>query len=155
MVMVLCLNAGTFAYGPLDRIFASRKRIVLGGVAIMTISMLILAAVPRPPFYLVLGLFAAFSLAAPIFVTLAAHCRSFVPEHRAGRAIAVINLLGVGFIFLLQGATGWIIDALAIGGAPGELGYRLVFAAVAAALIATGSYYAAFSRETSAGSARP
>jgi predicted MFS family arabinose efflux permease len=155
LVMVLCLNAGTFAYGPLDRIFASRKRIVLGGVAIMTISMLILAAVPRPPFYLVLGLFAAFSLAAPIFVTLAAHCRSFVPEHRAGRAIAVINLLGVGFIFLLQGATGWIIDALAIGGAPGELGYRLVFAAVAAALIATGSYYAAFSRETSAGSARP
>ncbi len=147
LVMVLCLNAGTFAYGPMDRIFTSRKRIVLCGVAIMTVSLLLLAAIPRPPIYVVIALFAIFAFASPIFVTLAAHCRSFVPEHRAGRAMAVINLVGVGFIFLLQGVTGWIIDTLAPDGTPGELGYRLVFMTVALALVATGGVYALFSRE--------
>lgn len=146
LVMVLCLNAGTFAYGPMDRIFNSRKRVVLGGVAVMTVALSALALVPNPDLYVVVGLFAIFSFAAPIFVTLAAHCRSFVPEYRAGRAIAVINLIGVGFIFVLQGATGWMIEIFSVNGAPTELGYRLVFGAVAVILVITGAVYA-FSRD--------
>jgi MFS family permease len=146
LVMVLCLNAGTFAYGPLDRVFNSRKRVVLGGVAIMTVTLAVLAMIPDPNLYVVVALFAIFAFAAPIFVTLAAHCRSFVPEYRAGRAIAVINLIGVGFIFPLQGATGWMIELFAINGAPTELGYRLVFATVALTLVVTGAVYA-FSRD--------
>ncbi|MDG2284054.1 MAG: hypothetical protein P8N43_00750, partial [Alphaproteobacteria bacterium] len=64
----------------------------------------------------------------------------------AGRAIAVINLIGVGFIFVLQGSTGWLIEVFSSDGAPTEIGYRLVFAAVAATLVVTGSVYA-FSRD--------
>jgi len=148
LVMVLCLNAGTFAYGPLDRVFSSRKRIVLGGVAIMTVALLLLAGIPDPPLLAVIALFAIFAFASPIFVTLAAHCRNFVPEHRAGRAIAVVNLLGVGFIFLLQGISGGIINALAIDGAPSEFEYRLVFGLVATTLVVTGGLYALFARES-------
>ena len=144
--MVLCLNAGTFAYGPMDRIFNSRKWVVLTGVAIMVAALAILAVLPNPHLYVVVGLFAVFAFAAPIFVTLAAHCRAFVPEYRAGRAIAVINLIGVGFIFVLQGSTGWLIEVFSSDGAPTEIGYRLVFAAVAATLVVTGSVYA-FSRD--------
>ena len=79
-------------------------------------------------------------------MTLAAHCRSFVPEFRAGRAIAVINLVGIGFIFLLQGVTGWMIEALAVDGAPTEFGYRLVFGTVGLTLVTAGAVYA-FSRD--------
>lgn len=147
LVMVLCLNVGTFAYGPLDRVFSSRKRIVLGGVAIMTAALLLLASIPGLPLSAAIGLFAIFSLASPIFVTLAAHCRSFVPEHRAGRAIAIVNLVGVGFIFLLQGVSGGIINALAPNDAPSEFEYRLVFGLVAATLVVTGGIYALFARE--------
>lgn len=142
LAMVFCLNAGTFAYGPMDRIFNSPKKVVLVGVAVMSIALVILAALPGPGLYVVVALLAIFSFAAPIFVTLAAHCRSFVPEYRAGRAIAVINLIGVGFIFLLQGATGWIIEVFAVDGAPTELGYRLVFGTVAMTLILAGAVYA-------------
>jgi predicted MFS family arabinose efflux permease len=147
LVMVLCLNLGTFAYGPLDRVFSSRKRIVLGGVAIMTTALLLLAGIPDLPLFAAIGLFAIFSIASPIFVTLAAHCRNFVPEHRAGRAIAVVNLVGVGFIFLLQGVSGGIINALAPNGAPSEFEYRLVFGLVAATLVVTGGIYALHARE--------
>jgi predicted MFS family arabinose efflux permease len=146
LVMVLCLNAGTFAYGPMDRVFNSPKKVVLGGVTVMSIALVVLATLPNPDIQVVVALFAIFSFAAPIFVTLAAHCRSFVPEYRAGRAIAVVNLVGVGFIFLLQGATGWMIEAFALDGTPTELGYRLVFGAVALTLIMAGAVYA-FSRD--------
>ena len=144
--MVLCLNAGTFAYGPMDRVFNSPKRVVLGGVGIMITALVVLAALPASPLYIVVILFAVFAFAAPIFVTLAAHCRSFVPEYRAGRAIAVINLIGVGFIFVLQGTTGWLIEMFAVDGVPTALGYRVVFAAVAVTLVLAGSVYA-FSRD--------
>ena len=144
--MVLCLNAGTFAYGPMDQVFNSPKRVVLGGVGIMITALVVLAAIPTPPLYIVVILFAAFAFTAPIFVTLAAHCRSFVPEYRAGRAIAVINLIGVGFIFVLQSTTGWLVEMFAVDGVPTALGYRVVFAAVAATLVLAGSVYA-FSRD--------
>jgi MFS family permease len=146
LIMVMCLNAGTFAYGPLNRIFHSPKRLVLGGVLVMTSALAVLAALPNPGLYSVVTLLAVFSFATPIFVTLAAHCRSFVPEYRAGRAIAVINLIGVGFIFLLQGVTGWIIESLAVDGIPTEFGYRLVFGTVALTLVITGGFYA-FSKD--------
>jgi predicted MFS family arabinose efflux permease len=146
LIMVMCLNAGTFAYGPLNQIFHSPKRLVLGGVLVMTLALVVLAVLPNPGLYSVVTLLAVFSFATPIFVTLAAHCRSFVPEYRAGRAIAVINLIGVGFIFLLQGVTGWIIESLAVDGMPTEFGYRLVFGTVALTLVITGGFYA-FSKD--------
>ncbi|MDE0808253.1 MAG: MFS transporter [Alphaproteobacteria bacterium] len=146
LIMVMCLNAGTFAYGPLNQIFQSPKKLVLGGVLVMTSALVVLAVLPNPGLNSVVTLLAVFSFATPIFVTLAAHCRSFVPEYRAGRAIAVVNLFGVGFIFLLQGVTGWIIESLAVDGMPTEFGYRLVFGTVALTLVITGGYYA-FSKD--------
>lgn len=107
----------------------------------MTTALVVLAALPNPGLYPVVALLAVFSFATPIFVTLAAHCRSFVPEYRAGRAIAVINLVGVGFIFLLQGVTGWMIESFAVDGTPTVFGYRLVFGTVALTLVLTGAVY--------------
>jgi predicted MFS family arabinose efflux permease len=139
--MVLCMNIGTFAYGPLDRWFNTRKWVVLGGVAVMTASLTVLAVVPTASLALAIIMLAIFSLASPIFVTLAAHCRGYVPEHRAGRALTFINFLGVGFIFVMQAATGGLVDAVSLDGVPTLLGYRLVFAVVALTLALAGMIY--------------
>ena len=129
LVMVLAQNLGTFFFGPLDRIFNTRKWVVLASAASTIALLFTLALLSEPPLWLALGLLGLFSLTSPFFVILAAHCRGFVPDHLAGRAITAMGLVGVGMIFVAQWATGLIVDA-ANGG--GEIGYRLVFASVAA-----------------------
>ncbi len=85
--MMLALYLGYMAYGPLDRIFNTRKWVVLGGVAGMLACLLPLAMVPKLPLMVVVLLLVIFALCSPFFITLAAHCRGFVPVHRVGRAI--------------------------------------------------------------------
>jgi predicted MFS family arabinose efflux permease len=142
LVMMLALYLGYMAYGPMDRIFNTRKWVVLGGVAGMLLCLLPLAVLPRPPLAVAMPLLVIFAFCSPFFVTLAAHCRGFVPVHRVGRAIACINLMGLVNVFVLQAVAGVLVEG--VNGADQEAaatGYRLVFAMVAVVLIITGSIY--------------
>ena len=142
LVMMLALYLGYMAYGPMDRIFNTRKWVVLGGVAGMALSLLPLAALPDLPLAAAILLLVMFAFCSPIFVTLAAHCRGFVPVQRVGRAIACINLMGLVNVFVLQAAAGVLVGGVAGGdGQAAANGYRLVFAMVAAVLIITGAVY--------------
>ncbi|NIM27946.1 MAG: MFS transporter [Gammaproteobacteria bacterium] len=139
LAMMVALYLGYVAYGPMDRVFNSRKRVVLAGVVGMLVCLTALAALPDPPLSAVVGLLVAFALFSPFFVTLAAHCRGFVPADRVGRAIACINLTGLVSVFIMQVAAGAIVESAAGQGSAG--GYRLVFAMVAAVLLVTGAIY--------------
>ncbi len=142
-VMMLALYLGYIAYGPMDRIFNTRKWVVLSGVAGMTLFLLPLAIFPDLPLAVAIALLVAFAFCSPIFVTLAAHCRGFVPVQRVGRAIACINLMGLVSVFILQAAAGVLIGGVTSGdGQAAADGYRLVFAMVAIVLIVAGSIYA-------------
>ena len=142
LVMMLALYLGYVAYGPMDRIFNTRKWVVLGGVAGMLSCLLPLAVLPDLPLAVAVSLLVVFSFCSPFFVTLAAHCRGFVPVHRVGRAIACINLTGLVNVFVLQAAAGVLVEG--VTGGDGEAaadGYRWVFAMVAVVLIISGSIY--------------
>jgi MFS family permease len=142
LVMMLALYLGYMAYGPMDRIFNSRKWVVLGGVAGMLLCLLPLALVPGLPLTVVVPLLVVFAFCSPFFVTLAAHCRGFVPVNRVGRAIACINLMGLVNVFVLQAVAGVLVEG--VTGTSAETtanGYRSVFAMVAVVLIVTGSVY--------------
>jgi predicted MFS family arabinose efflux permease len=142
LVMMLALYLGYMAYGPMDRIFNTCKWVVLGGVAGMLLCLLPLAALPDLPLAVAVPLLVVFSFCSPFFVTLAAHCRGFVPVHRVGRAIACINLMGLVNVFVLQAAAGVLVEGVTGGdGEAAANGYRLVFAMVAVVLIITGSIY--------------
>ena len=145
-MMVLCVNLGTYFYGPMDRIFNTRKWVVLSGVSIMIISLIVLVAFPTAHILFVVSLLAVFSLASPIFVTLAGHCRAYVPEHRAGRALTFVNFLGVGFIFIMQAFTGWLVEVSSIYELSILSGYRLVFGIVIISLSISAFLYL-FSRD--------
>ena len=112
-----------------------RKRTVVGGVVALIALLVVLAAWPRPPASPAIALLVVFCLCTPFYPVLAAHCRGFVPLARAGRAIACVNLMGLTTTFAVQKLTGWLVEATASeGGATTLLGYRIVFATVAAAL---------------------
>jgi MFS family permease len=142
LAMMTALYLGYVAYGPLDRVFNSRKWVVLGGVGGMLVCLLSLSALPDLPLIAVVPLLVAFSLCSPFFVTLAAHCRGFVPVERVGRALACINLMGLVSVFIMQVAAGALVEGVANGdGEVAGTGYRLVFAMVALVLLVTGAIY--------------
>lgn len=142
LAMMLALYVGYMAYGPMDRIFNTRKWVVLGGVAGMLLCLLPIAILPKLPLPVAVPLLVVFAFCSPFFVTLAAHCRGFVPVHRVGRAISCINVMGLVSVFVLQVATGLLIEG--VDGTDWEAvanGYRLVFATVAMVLVIAGSIY--------------
>jgi len=140
--MMAALYLGYMAYGPMDRIFNTRKWVVLGGVVGMLLCLLALALLPKLPLALVVPLLVIFAFCSPFFVTLAAHCRGFVPVERVGRAIACINLMGLVSVFVMQLVAGVLVDGATQGEAEAvDKGYRLVFAMVAFVLLVTGAIY--------------
>ena len=139
--MMLALYLGYMSYGPLDRICNTRKWVVLGGVVAMLVCLLPLAAFPAMPLAAAVALLVAFAYCSPFYVTLAAHCRGFVPIARVGRALACIQLMGLVSVFVLQAAAGVLVEGATGEGDPTG-GYRLVFLMVACALMVTGSIYA-------------
>lgn len=135
--MVLMLNLGTLAYGPLDRWFGTRRGVVLAGAGASMLILGTLASLPEPPLWLVVVLFLGLGLASPFYVTLTAHGRSFVPIERAGRLVTTINLSALGSAFGAQWLSGFVVGLTGGGGALGSAaGYRLVFALLACMLLA-------------------
>lgn len=103
LVMGLAMVAGNFAYGPLERIFRTRKWLVFTGNAAVLTCVLTLAAYPMAPPLLVLPLIGLFGASFPMVM---AHGRAFLPAHLTGRGVTLINLFGIGTTGLMQYATG-------------------------------------------------
>ena len=89
---------------------------------------------PAASLILVTILLTLFSVASPIFVTLAGHARGYVHETRSGRVLATVNFLGVGFIFVVQFLTGSLFEVLLNLGFSTEIIYRIIFLVVAVLL---------------------
>ena len=139
--LIVALHLGTFLYGPLERLTASRKRLVLSGVGIEVACLSLLVIWPDAPLALASVTLFLFGCAAPFFVILAGHARSFVPARRAGRTITCINLVGLTGVFLMQTATGALIELVERAGAAPETGYRLVFLSVMTVLLVSAAIY--------------
>jgi predicted MFS family arabinose efflux permease len=142
LIMVVALHVGTFAYGPLERIARSRRRLILSAVTLEVACLGVLAIWPAAPMVVAGPILFVFGCVAPFFVVLASHARGFVPAHRAGRAITTINLAGLTGVFVLQTATGAAIDWVRATNGADETGYRIVFALVIAALTVSALLYA-------------
>lgn len=139
--LIVALHIGTFLYGPLERWAGSRKRLVLSGVGVEIACLSVLVIWPDAPLALASATLFLFSCAAPFFVILAGHARSFVPARRAGRTITCINLVGLTGVFVMQTATGALIDLVERAGGAPETGFRLVFLGVIAILLISGALY--------------
>ncbi|MEL7183191.1 MAG: MFS transporter [Pseudomonadota bacterium] len=137
LVMGLAMIAGNFAYGPLDRLFGTRKWVVFGGNLLGGLVCATLWAVPAPGVVMACAALALIGAFGASFPMLVAHGRAFFPPHLVGRGVTLMNLFGIGGVGLMQFTTGPLFEAA--GG--GVAGYQALFGAFAMALFAGCAIY--------------
>ena len=127
LLMAFAMILGNFAYGPLDRLFGTRKWVVLGGNLLGAAAIFALAALPAASVAMSTGLLIAIGLFGASFPLVVAHGRSLVPPHLIGRGVTLLNLFGIGGVGIFQIVTGRIYD-MANGTAAAQPGaYAWIF----------------------------
>jgi len=129
LAAVVAYQLGMLAFGPLDRLFDTRKWIAIAGSLAVVCMLAALAIPPAPPVWLPVGAIVAmgfFSASATMVMT---HGRGFFPDRLIGRGIATMNtsvMLGVACMQTLSGMIIGAFEPLA-GGARTEIAYRSLF----------------------------
>jgi MFS family permease len=127
---------GLLCFGPLDRIFGTRKKIVIAGAAISLLVFAALALVPHPPLALAVSLLVTIPFLSSYSILLVAQGRALFPDRLAGRGVTTVNMAQVAGATALPALSGWIVGAMSGPGAAGagapESAYRAVFAMLAA-----------------------
>lgn len=124
-------------YGPLDRLFDTRRGVVSAGAVSMAIAFALLVVNENGSVVLVTGLFILLGLASAFTAPIFAHTRALFPDSHTGRAITAVNLFIWGGVFVIQLVTGAIVDAFPadeLGRSPAEA-YQAMFATLAVALL--------------------
>ncbi|MDA9673835.1 MFS transporter [Paracoccaceae bacterium] len=106
--MSLSMIAGTFAYGPMDRIFGTRKWIIFIGSSISLVSIVSLAILEQITFGVSVSLFCVLGFFGMSYPLMIAHGRSFSPEHLTGRCVTLLNMFAIGGAGLFQFLSGRI-----------------------------------------------
>lgn len=127
LVMSLAMILGTFAYGPLDRIFKTRKWIVFIGNSIGLAALLVLWWAADLSFGMATGLFAIVGFFGMTYPLIVAHGKAFAPPHLSGRGVTLMNLFSIGGVGLFQVITGWIHQGASMQGQTGVALYQPVF----------------------------
>jgi predicted MFS family arabinose efflux permease len=130
--MGLAMVAGSFAYGPLDRWFKTRKWVILvgNGLGLAAMAMMLVLANPSPVQATLI--FAGIGFFSSTFPIVIGHGRAFLPPHLTGRGVALINLCGIGSAGIMQVVTGRIHAALSpaegiVNSAPPATPYMGIF----------------------------
>ena len=102
LLMAFAMVLGAFAYGPLDRIFGTRKGVALAGNLGCVACLMALWAAPTSGFWTAALLLSAVGLLGLSFPLLMAHGRSFFPPRVLGRGVTLLNLFSIGGVGVLQ-----------------------------------------------------
>lgn len=145
LVMGVAMIAGTLVYGPLDRLFSTRKWVVFGGNLVAAVALLALILAPDRGLLLSVALLAVIGFAGASFPVIVAHGRAFIPAHLAGRGVTLLNLFGIGGVGVAQFVSGPVHAAAATQGA--LAGHVAIFTLFAGAL-ALGLVLYLFSRDS-------
>lgn len=122
----VAILAGVMALGPLDRIFDTRKWIVVAAAVATIVVLALLTALPAPPLWLAISLLVVFGFVGAYQMVLHAHARAIFPEHLVGRGLTVQNTVAIGGVFVMQWISGIIVERFATVEDP-AWAYRVVF----------------------------
>jgi len=129
LMMAIVVPIGALFFGPMDRIFKSRKRIVYTAVTSELIAFSILGFSDDLPIWALTALFVYIAFAQQYYVVLAAQCRASFPDYLVGRANSTLNLISITGVGFLQTMFGWILSISS------ENGYEHCFLFVAGLLV--------------------
>ncbi|WP_209506953.1 MULTISPECIES: MFS transporter [unclassified Ruegeria] len=145
LIMGAAMIAGTFVYGPLDRIFGTRKWVVFAGNALGSVALGLLCLWIDNAIWLSVLLMAVVGFTGASFPVIMAHGRAFVPPHLVGRGVTLLNLFGIGGVGIAQFVTGRIHAATVLTGPTAP--YTAIFGFFAVTL-AIGCVIYLFSRDS-------
>ncbi|MCW5735712.1 MAG: MFS transporter [Enhydrobacter sp.] len=131
LAMGLAQTLGILAYGPMDRVLRSRKKVVIGGTYISASLFLALALIARPPLPVAVGLLVAVCFFCAFGTVIVAQGRTLFPDRLGGRAVTTVNLAQCLGLTVLPAVTGYIVE----GFGASDLAYRVVFATLAGGLV--------------------
>ena len=131
--MALAMVVGTLLYGPLDRIFNTRKWVVFGGNSVVLAALLLFITMPSPTLGMATGLFICIGLFGSGYAVLLAHGKSCVPAELLGRGVTLLNFFSIFGVGLLQLVTGWVVQTNTDPLQP-MLAYQAMFATFAVVL---------------------
>lgn len=111
--MALAMVAGNLAYGPLDRLFNSRKWVVLAGNSVVLAVLTALVFQVGASIWISALAMAVIGLFGSSYALLMAHARAFIPAHLTGRGVTLMNFYSIGGVGLMQLATGAVVSSAA------------------------------------------
>ncbi len=115
-VMVFAMIFASFAYGPLDRWFRTRKWVVVAGTVLTIAGLAALALIPTMgvgPASLAFGAIGGFGMT---YGVLMAHTRAFLPAPLLGRGLTLMNMALIGGAAVIQPLSGAFMKHLAAQG---------------------------------------
>jgi len=144
LIMAVAMIAGNIAYGPLDRLFGTRKWVVLAGNMLGAVCLFALWAMPVAGFWAAALLLAGVGFFGASFPLMMAHGRSFIPPHLLGRGVTLLNLFGIGGVGVFQTLSARVHASAP--STPPEAAYEALFLFFAVAMLVGCAIYA-FSRD--------
>lgn len=126
LFMALAMVVGSFAYGPLDTLFRTRKWVAFFGNSIGLCALVWLAVQPAIGITGVTVLLVAVGLSGAGFGLLMAHGRAFIPPHLTGRGVTLLNFFAIGIVGVVQFASGAVVTAANEPGNPAAA-YQALF----------------------------
>ena len=104
--MSIAMIVGVFVYGPLDRMMASRKWMIVGGSALAVAAGMVLVLMPAQSFALSVAMCCAVGFFGATYPVIMSHGRAFLPPHLIGRGVTMLNLFSIGGVGVLQFLSG-------------------------------------------------
>ena len=126
-VMAIAMIAGNFFYGPLDRIFGTRKWVIFCGNFTGASLCLLLYLFGGTGFWTTATIIAGIGFFGASFPVLIAHGRSFFPDHLMGRGVTLMNLFGMGGVGLMQNFSARIYNAKLVEATAPINAYNAIF----------------------------
>jgi MFS family permease len=131
-VMAVMMIVGTFAYGPLDRRYNTRRGIVTAGALATLVPLTLLCLFPETSPMIAAMLLAMFGFLSSYSLVVMAHGLALVPDRLAGRGAAVLNTALMGGAGLMQSLTGLLMEWTQHGARSDLMrSYSVLFAALA------------------------
>lgn len=144
LLMGVAMITGTFALGPLDRMFGTRKWVITGASATALAGLVALIALPATSLALSVAFMCIIGFFGAAYPVIVAHGASFAPPHLKGRGITLLNLASIGGVGLFQTYTGPLHDRFS--SADPATGYTALFTFFAL-LVAAGLALYVFSED--------
>ncbi|MEP1206373.1 MAG: MFS transporter [Rhizobiaceae bacterium] len=102
LAMAIAMTAGSFVYGPADRIFNTRKWVILAGGCCSFASLLYWNLNPGVTPFTLAVLLMVIGFCSLFYGLLMAHATANIPDHMAGRGVTLVNFFNMGGVGVLQ-----------------------------------------------------